>query len=234
MVDVSKFASLEASIGYRFQNTALLMQALTHSSFANEVTGGHCEDYERLEFLGDSVLQVVSSELIFRTHPEMKEGKMSKLRAGLVCERALHECASRIRLNEYVRVGRGEEKSGGANKPSILADIMEAIAGAIFLDAGMEEAKRYVLNHILYDVENRSLFLDAKSALQERFQAIGKTIRYVEVGEEGPEHCKQFLYEVYAEEVLLGTGRGQSKKDAQQDAAYHALMDLKNEKGKTL
>ena len=219
---------LQDKIGYRFQNTELLKQALTHSSFANEQKINKLKDYERLEFLGDAVLELVSSEFLFRENPQMPEGQLTKLRASMVCEPALAYCAKDIDLGSYILLGRGEEYTGGRYRSSITSDVMEAIIGAIFLDGGIENAKKHIYRFILSDLENKILFLDSKTILQEEIQKKKDAqLRYELIGESGPDHNKQFTVDAYLNDVLIGSGTGRTKKAAEQMAAYRAICRLK-------
>ena len=219
---------LQDKIGYRFQNTDLLQQALTHSSFANEQKINKLKDYERLEFLGDAVLELVSSEFLFRENPQMPEGQLTKLRASMVCEPALAYCAKDIDLGSYILLGRGEEYTGGRYRSSITSDVMEAIIGAIFLDGGIENAKKHIYRFILSDLENKILFLDSKTILQEEIQKKKDAqLRYELIGESGPDHNKQFTVDAYLNDVLIGSGTGRTKKAAEQQAAYEALLKMK-------
>ena len=219
---------LQDKIGYRFQNTELLKQALTHSSFANEQKINKLKDYERLEFLGDAVLELVSSEFLFRENPQMPEGQLTKLRASMVCEPALAYCAKDIDLGSYILLGRGEEYTGGRYRSSITSDVMEAIIGAIFLDGGIENAKKHIYRFILSDLENKILFLDSNTILQEEIQKKKDAqLRYELIGESGPDHNKQFTVDAYLNDVLIGSGTGRTKKAAEQQAAYEALLKMK-------
>ena len=219
---------LQDKIGYRFQNTDLLKQGLTHSSFANEQKINKLKDYERLEFLGDAVLELVSSEFLFRENPQMPEGQLTKLRASMVCEPALAYCAKDIDLGSYILLGRGEEYTGGRYRSSITSDVMEAIIGAIFLDGGIENAKKHIYRFILSDLENKILFLDSKTILQEEIQKKKDAqLRYELIGESGPDHNKQFTVDAYLNDVLIGSGTGRTKKAADQQAAYEALLKMK-------
>ena len=219
---------LQDKIGYRFQNTDLLKQALTHSSFANEQKINKLKDYERLEFLGDAVLELVSSEFLFRENPQMPEGQLTKLRASMVCEPALAYCAKDIDLGSYILLGRGEEYTGGRYRSSITSDVMEAIIGAIFLDGGIENAKKHIYRFILSDLENKILFLDSKTILQEEIQKKKDAqLRYELIGESGPDHNKQFTVDAYLNDVLIGSGTGRTKKAAEQAAAYEAIRKLR-------
>lgn len=228
MLKESDYQELEKKIGYTFQNRALLKQAVTHSSFANEQKINRQKHYERLEFLGDAVLELVSSDFLFQTHPEMPEGQLTKLRASMVCEPALAYCAKDLTLDSYIQLGKGEEATGGRYRDSIVSDVMEAVIGAIYLDGGMEPAKTYIHRFILSDLENKQLFLDSKTNLQEYMQQnLKKEFHYRLVEESGPEHDKVFLVEVVMEEKVLGRGKGRTKKAAEQQAAYEALLGFR-------
>ncbi|MBQ3940076.1 MAG: ribonuclease III [Oscillospiraceae bacterium] len=215
---------LEQAVGYRFQEPALLTEALCHSSYANETRGAlRCN--ERLEFLGDSVLSIVVSNHLFRnTH--LPEGELTKIRASLVCEKSLFEWAKRISLGDYLLLGHGEEQSGGRERPSILADAFEAVIAAIFLDGGMEPAAKHILRFLPEQFDRPSeAFHDYKTALQEVIQQNPEErVEYVLVGEEGPDHMKQFTVEVRLNSNVIGTGTGRSKKIAEQTAAKEALL----------
>lgn len=216
---------LEEKIGYQFQNKLLLKQALTHSSYANEQKINKFGDYERLEFLGDAVLELVSSDYIYQQNPDMTEGKMTKLRSSIVCEPALAFCAREMGLEEYIRLGKGEEATGGRGRDSIISDVMEAIIGAIYLDSGIDEAKSYIHRAILSDLENKQLFYDAKTILQEEVQKVNKgVLHYGLICEEGPEHAKVFAVNAMIDDRIIGKGTGHSKKAAEQKAAYEALV----------
>ena len=221
---------LEKKIGYEFKNQKLLLDALTHSSYANEKDFPPHSDNERLEFLGDAVLELLSSDFLYRNYREQGEGELSKLRASLVCEMALSDIANRISLRKYIRLSVGEEKTGGRERKSILSDALEAVIGAIFLDGGIEPAKTFVEGVVLTDIENRRLFYDAKTILQERVQAEGAKLHYEEIRESGPEHKKVFVMKVMIGERVIGQGEGPSKKAAEQEAAYKGLLLLAKEK----
>ena len=211
---------LEKNIGYHFRNKDLLRTALTHSSYANESRGNMAYN-ERLEFLGDAVLQLVTSEKLFKENPDMPEGRMSKQRAALVCEDALAGYSAEIHLGEFLLLGKGEEATGGRQRPSILADAFEAVTGAIFLDGGMDNAKKFV-RHFL-DAAHLSL-KDYKTLLQEIIQKNpGERLSYVVTGESGPDHDKVFNVEVRLNSNIIGRGTGKSKKQAEQAAAKEAL-----------
>lgn len=222
---------LEKRIGYQFSNRELLKQAITHSSFTNEQKINKTENYERLEFLGDAVLELVSSEFLFKENPNVPEGQLTKMRASMVCEPALAFCAKDIEIGKFIRLGKGEEITGGRGRNSITSDVMEAIIGAIFLDSGLEKAKTFIYRFILSDLEDKQLFYDSKSNLQELAQGkLKKNIEYVLLGESGPEHDKMFIVEVRTDSETLGKGSGRTKKAAEQQAAYEALLLLR-EKG---
>ena len=222
---------LQDKIGYRFKDESLLKQALTHSSFANEQKINKLNNYERLEFLGDAVLELISSEFLFNENKDMPEGQLTRLRASMVCEPALAYCARDIELGSYILLGKGEEATGGRKRDSITSDVMEAVIGAIFLDGGIENAKEFIYHFVLSDLENKILFLDSKTLLQEEIQKKNTAqLRYELVGETGPDHDKQFSVEAYLDDKLIGSGVGRTKKAAEQQAAYEALMKLKGKK----
>ena len=215
---------LQEKIGYQFRDETLLKQALTHSSFANEQKINKLSNYERLEFLGDAVLEMVSSEFLFRENPEMPEGQLTRMRASMVCEPALAYCARDIDLGSYILLGKGEEATGGRGRDSIISDVMEAVIGAIYLDGGIEEADKFVKKYILSDLENKQLFYDSKTILQERVQKTGRTIVYELVSETGPDHDKTFTVEAIIDGRTAGKGQGRNKKTAEQQAAYQVLL----------
>lgn len=221
---------LEEAIGYQFKDKGLLKQAITHSSYANEQKINKSGDYERLEFLGDAVLEVVSSEFLFHKYPDLPEGRLTKLRASMVCEPSLAICARDLDLGKYILLGKGEESTGGRGRESITSDVMEAIIGAIFLDGGMDKAKDHINKFILSDLENKVLFYDSKSTLQEVMQGeLKKEFEYVLLGENGPEHDKEFEVIVKSGKKELGRGKGRTKKAAEQQAAYEALLKLRDQ-----
>ncbi len=221
--------ALQEKIGYHFQDISLLKQALTHSSFTNEQKINKVMHYERLEFLGDAVLELVSSEFLFAQHPDWPEGKLTKMRASMVCEPSLAFCARDLELGQYMRLGKGEESTGGRRRDSITSDAMEAVIGAIYLDGGMEAAKTFINTFILSDLEDKVLFYDSKSNLQEVIQGnLKKDFHYELLEESGPEHDKTFVVEVYMENEGIGKGFGRTKKAAEQQAAYQALLLLRD------
>ncbi|MCM1189385.1 MAG: ribonuclease III [bacterium] len=220
---------LEKRIGYRFRNISLLKRALTHSSYTNEQKINKAGDYERLEFLGDAVLELVSSEFLFHAHPDMTEGELTKLRASMVCEPSLAFCARDLELGKFLLLGRGEEGTGGRERDSIIADGMEAVTGAVYLDGGMEPARDFINRFILSDLEDKRLFYDSKSNLQELIQGkLKKDFSYELLEESGPEHNKIFRVAVQMEGECLGEGAGRTKKAAEQQAAYQALLLLRD------
>ena len=214
-------------IQYQFNNIGLLKNALTHSSYANEKKTGNYKDNERLEFLGDAVLELTSSEFIYTGNPDMNEGKMTRLRASIVCEPTLAMCARQIHLQEYIMLGKGEDLTGGRTRDSLISDALEALIGAIYLDGGFANAKEFIHRFVLNDLENKQLFYDSKTILQEVVQAHGLEVEYELTGEEGPEHDKKFHVIAKAGDLFVVKGTGHTKKAAQQQAAYNALLHLK-------
>lgn len=221
---------LEEKIGYVFTDKKLLQTALTHSSYANEHAAQGCESYERLEFLGDSILGAVTANYLYRHEPRLPEGRMTRLRAELVCETALHKVALSLGLGRYMRLGRGEENTGGRERASILADMVESIIAALYLDSGIDEARRFIMETVLSDVviteAHRSA--DYKTELQELVQQRpNRHISYELVGESGPDHDKRFVFTVSIDGVITGRGEGRTKKEAEQMAARMALEALR-------
>jgi len=222
---------LEEKIGYFFQKKEYLQQALTHSSYANEQKINRRPDYERLEFLGDAVLELVSSEFLFHKNKDMNEGKLTKTRSSMVCEPALAYCAKDIELDKYIFLGKGEEATGGRNRDSIISDVMEALIGAIYLDSGLEKAREFINRFILSDLEDKILFYDSKTILQEMVQTDASiSLEYNLVREIGPDHDKEFEVEALINGEVAGRGIGKTKKAAQQKAAYEVLLMLKRNK----
>lgn len=220
--------AIEKNIQYVFKDKALLRQALSHSSFINEMKRKGMESYERLEFLGDAVLELVTSQFLFEEYKELPEGKLTRLRASIVCEYTLSSVSEMLHLGEYVLLSKGEELTGGRNRNSILCDLFESVLGAIYLDGGMDAAKKYVHTFLLTDIEHKSLFYDAKTILQEMVQKDGKgVVTYEVIDEKGPDHNKSFVTEVYIDGERLASGEGTSKKNAEQLAAYRAILKLK-------
>ncbi len=225
-------SELEERIGYQFKKKALLEEAVTHSSYSNERKINKIGNYERLEFLGDAVLELTSSEFLFAKEPKLPEGKMTKTRASLVCEQALAYCARDLGLGDYIRFGKGEESTGGRNRDSIIADVVEAIIGAIYIDSGFEDAKQFIYQYVLSDLEDKQLFYDAKTILQEYVQQGSRgVLSYELISENGPEHNKNFVVEARLDEKKIGEGTGRTKKAAQQQAAYQALLTFRKTTG---
>ena len=220
--------AIEAKLGYKFQNRALLINALTHSSYANENRGRSCESNERLEFLGDSVLGMVVADALYKRFPELPEGRMTRLRAQLVCEESLHRVAAQLGLGEYIRLGRGEEHTGGRSRTSILADAVEAVIAAMYLDGGMDVARGFINRFILSELEAGLPGLgDSKTELQELVQKKpGSVLSYELLGESGPDHDKTFTSQVLLNGRAIGSGSGRTKKEAEQAAARAALLEL--------
>lgn len=217
---------LQNKIGYQFKNPALLNEALTHSSYANEHKSQHIKYNERLEFLGDSVLSIVVSDYIYKNCPELPEGELTKLRASLVCEKSLYEFAKKIDLGKYLILSKGERNNGGADRPSILSDAFEALIAAIYIDGGITPASKHILNFVIPAIKNsrKKKINDYKTTLQEIIQKNpGEKLEYVLVKESGPDHNKHFVVEVHLNSNVIGKGGGRSKKEAEQQAAREAL-----------
>ena len=223
----TSLSELEGRIGYHFKDKYLLECALTHTSFANEQKIRRYKDYERLEFLGDAVLEMVSSAFLYKEYPDKREGELTKLRASLVCEPSLADCARHLGIPEYLRLGKGEEAGGGRNKESILCDVVEAVIGAMYLDCGEIEPPRHFIMQFILSDRDRVFFYDSKTMLQEWAQGRGKTLRYEILEESGPEHDKIFRIGVFVDDDLLGTGEGRSKKAAEQHAAYAGIRKIR-------
>jgi ribonuclease-3 len=224
---------LQDVIGYRFKEEGLLTQALTHSSYANEKHMKKGSDNERLEFLGDAVLELASSEFLYEKYPDMPEGELTKLRASLVCEPTLAFCTEPLSLGDYLLLGKGEDLTGGRKRKSILSDALEAVIGAIYLDGGFANAKEFISKYILTDTEHKQLFYDSKTILQEEVQGGNMgSLHYELLREDGPDHNKHFVVAAYVGERQLGTGEGSTKKAAEQQAAYEALLVLRGLGGK--
>lgn len=219
--------TLEEKLGYTFQNHQLLENALTHSSCANE-SRGKLQSNERLEFLGDSILGMVVADHLFRNHPNLPEGELTRTRATLVCEESLVEVAQELGLGSYLRLGKGEEAGGGRQRPSIQADAVEAILAAVYLDGGIGSARKIIQKYILSrEVAGLTKPRDYKTSLQELVQReSGQVLRYRLTGEEGPDHNKRFFVAVDLNDVAVGSGTGRSKKEAEQMAAKAAIEAL--------
>lgn len=221
---MDNIAKFEGIIGYTFKNKQLIQQALSHSSYSNERKKPNGSN-ERLEFLGDSVLSIVVSDFLYK-NLNVAEGQLTKIRASLVCEKSLHVFAKKISLGDFLLLGKGEENTGGRQRPSILADAFEAVIAAIYLDGGMEAASKHILRFIPEDVHHTGhpVFSDFKTILQEVVQKNPEEkVEYVLIGEEGPDHNKRFVVEVCLNSQMIGRGSGRSKKEAEQLAAKEAL-----------
>lgn len=226
-----QISKLEDKIGYYFQDKELLRRALMHTSFSNEHHMGKLDNNERLEFLGDAVLEVVSSDFLYHEYPDYPEGKLTRLRASLVCEPTLALCSRELDLGNFLLLGKGENATGGRNRDSIVSDAMEAVIGAIYLDGGFDNARKFILRFILNDIENKQLFYDSKTILQEMVQSEYKDpLTYELLKEEGPDHDKQFTTRVLIGRKELGRGVGRTKKASEQEAAYYAILKLRKKK----
>lgn len=228
MKNLKPFSQLEETIGYTFRNRDILENAMNHPSFANEARAKYYENNERMEFLGDAVLEFITSDYLYKKFRHDNEGDLSKIRASLVCEKSLSAFAAEIDLNSYIFLGRGEEENGGRSRMSILENTFECLIAAIFLDGGIEEAKRFVLKFIdrpqNFDPSHAPAHEDYKTRLQEIVQQNpGDHVHYSHTGVEGPAHNPVFSCVVMLESNVIGTGKGHSKKEAEQNAAKDAL-----------
>ena len=230
---MEQLKEFQKKIGYQFQQEGLLRQALTHSSYANEHRMKKLSDNERLEFLGDAVLEIVTSDFLYHEHTDVPEGELTRVRASIVCEQTLAFCTRALNLGDYLFLGKGEDQTGGRKRKSILSDAFEAIIGAIYLDGGFANAKEFVLKYILTDIEHKQLFYDSKTILQEIVQAgYNEELNYQLIREEGPDHDKRFVVEARIGVKSIGEGMGHTKKAAEQEAAYQALLKLKQQENK--
>ena len=220
---------LEDKIQYKFNDKKILKLAMTHSSYANEHNGTKLDNNERLEFLGDAVLELSVSTYLYNEYIDVDEGELTRTRASMVCEPTLFLCAKDIELSKFILLGNGEESTGGRNRASIVSDAMEALIGAIYLDGGIDKAKEFVNKFILNDIENKKLFYDSKTILQEITQAkhMG-TITYELIGETGPDHDKVFTSALKIDDKVIEEGSGKTKKAAEQEAAYKTILKIKN------
>lgn len=219
---------LEEKISYHFQDKHLLAQALTHSSYANEHRLDHNHCNERLEFLGDAVLEIVTSDFLYHKYTEKPEGDLTKIRASIVCEPTLAYCAEAINLGSYLFLGKGEDATGGRNRNSVVSDAMEAVIGAIYLDGGFASAKEFIHKFILNDMEHKKLFYDSKTILQEIVQSrCEEGLSYQLLREEGPDHNKMFEVAAKIGEKEIGRGTGRTKKAAEQLAAYRGILKIR-------
>jgi len=222
---------LEAAIHYTFRDKELLKRALTHSSYLNEHRREKLECNERLEFLGDAVLELTVSEALYKKYPKKPEGELTKLRASIVCEPTLALCAKEIDLGAYLLLGNGEESGGGRGRASVTSDAMEALIGAIYIDGGFAGAKEFIHTFVLTDLEHKQLFYDSKTILQEIVQSKSREVlEYRLVKEEGPDHNKYYEVNAILGNRVIGSGSGRTKKAAEMEAAYHAIL-MEREKG---
>ncbi|MBO8155270.1 MAG: ribonuclease III [Bacillaceae bacterium] len=227
------FEALQNKIGIQFHNKKLLIQAFTHSSYVNEHRDQNYEDNERLEFLGDAVLELAVSQYLFRIYPDMNEGDLTKLRASIVCETSLVNFATSLDFGDMVLLGKGEEMSGGRNRPALLADVFEAFIGALYLDQGFSTALEFLEKFVFPKIEKGAFShaMDYKSVLQEVVQQDKSgPVNYKIVDERGPAHNREFVAHVYIQEKLYGAGSGKTKKEAEQMAAKVALDKVKSDK----
>ena len=217
---------LEERIGYSFSDRSLLESALTHSSYANELIVNKRPDYERLEFLGDAVLELTVSDFLYRNYPNMKEGKMTSQRSSLVCESSLALCSKEINLSEFIFLGKGEDAHGSRYHDSIVSDVFEAIIGAIYLDSGLDAAKTFIHRFVISDMDKKKMFTDSKSILQNKVQKDNGTLEYKLIESSGPEHKRRYVCAVLINGESVAKGSGSSKKGAEQHAAYSALLAM--------
>lgn len=228
VLDDKNVKAFEKAIGYAFKNKSLLITAITHSSFANEGIG-NLNDNERLEFLGDSVLNLCIGDYIFNNEIDMPEGEMTKIRAAIVCEQSLKECAMNLELGKYLRLGKGEEANQGRTRPSILADAMEALIGAVYLDSDFKTVQKFIYKNMKNIIEGAltgTVFNDYKTELQECLQRQGRVkIKYVVEQQSGPDHHKFYNVSVYVNNKKCGSGSGTTKKEGEQNAAKEALLN---------
>lgn len=227
LVQEDLITELEEVIKYKFRDVSLLRSALTHTSYANEHKKDNLKHNERLEFLGDAILELVSSEFLYTKYPKKSEGELTKLRASMVCEPTLALCAKDWNMGKYILLGKGEEANGGRKRESIVSDAVEALIGAIYLDGGFASAKEFIYHFILKDIEHKQLFYDSKTILQEIIQ--GKNIgnvKYELIREEGPDHDKSFFVALKIDDKVVSEGCGHTKKAAEQQAAYKAIQIL--------
>ncbi|MBR2785897.1 MAG: ribonuclease III [Clostridia bacterium] len=223
---------LEESIGYKFKDKELLKKALTHTSFANE---HHIESNEKLEFLGDSILEFLSSKYIYANYGFLKEGEMTKVRADVVCEKSLHKVALKHNFSDFLYLGKSQIMSGETKRPAILADSVEAVIAAIYFDSDLEQAEKFIVDNLKEPIKLASQNVgmkDYKTVLQEKLQVHGDvSIKYIIIEEKGPDHDKTFIAQVSCNSRKLATGEGKNKKSAEMDAARKALKQLENENG---
>lgn len=222
-----KLKELQDKIGYKFRDLELLKSALMHSSYTNEAHLPKYKCNERLEFLGDAVLELISSEFLYFGNRKTPEGELTRMRASMVCEPSLAFCAREIGLGDFLLLGKGEENTGGRNRDSVTSDALEALIGAIYLDGGFASAKEFIHGFVLNDLEHKKLFYDSKTILQEIVQGrFGEQVSYHLIKEEGPDHNKKFTVEAHFGDECYGKGSGRTKKAAEQQAAYYAILKL--------
>ncbi len=227
-MEKQSFHEFESVISYSFKDVKLLIQALTHSSYANENSLKKIDNNERLEFLGDAVLEIVTSDYLYRQYPNLLEGELTKFRASIVCEPTLAQFAREMELGVYLLLGKGEDASGGRKRDSVLSDAVEALIGAIYIDGGIKAARAFIESMLLDDVEERKRFVDSKTHLQEYIQQVSDIpIDYKVIRESGPDHNKSFTVHVCHDGRIIGEGEGRSKKSAEQRAAFDALKKIK-------
>lgn len=222
----NKITEFEEKIGYTFTNPDLLVTALTHSSYSNEKRLRKYQCNERLEFLGDAVLELISSEYIFQHNQTKPEGVLTRIRASYVCEPTLALCAREIDLGQYILLGKGEDASGGRERDSILSDALEATIGAVYLDGGFQCAREYVNRFVLQDIEQKKLFYDSKTILQEMVQGKHRSLHYELLSESGPDHHKSFTVAVMIDGEQVASATDRTKKKAEQSAAYQAILQM--------
>ncbi|MDP9728460.1 ribonuclease III [Alicyclobacillus tolerans] len=224
---------LQKKCGVEFRDTQLLLQAFTHASYRNEHRKSRLGDNERLEFLGDAVLELLISDYLYRQYPDLLEGQLTRMRASLVCEPSLVRFAKILEFERHVRLGRGEERSGGRMRPALLADVFEAFIGALYLDQGIEACWNFVQQHMLAHLDQATLGTDYKTLLQEWVQQHmqGEMVRYVTIEERGPAHAREFVVEILIRGEQFGMGTGRSKKEAEQQAAHVAYDHLVRSSG---
>ena len=227
MIKSGRIKELENILGCEFNNKDLLIKAITHSSYANEKKKNKLYCNERLEFLGDAVLELCVSDFLYNKYEKRPEGELTKLRAQLVCEQSLSISAKSIDLGKFLLLSKGEEQTGGRQRDSILSDAFEAIIGAIYLDQGRPKADEFIVNKLLCDVESRQALIDAKSILQEKVQEEKKQLVYEVIDTSGPDHEKVFTVKALLDGEEIGYGKGPSKKRAEQEAAYNAILNMK-------
>ena len=229
--NIEKMKELESIINYIFRDKNLLLLALTHSSFANEKRNEGLESNERLEFLGDAILNIVTSEHIYKNYPELPEGEMTKTRASIVCEGSLVKCANKISLGKFLLLGKGEESTGGRSRTSILSDAFEALIGGLYLDSGLPEAGKFIsstMKELFSNFNGCDVFTDYKTQFQEIIQKNSdQKISYTIIDEKGPDHDKLFIAQLSVGDKIYGTGKGKSKKEAEQNAAKEAISKMR-------